>query len=298
VFDHVHVALRKYFIKHKAKILDLIKRTEDLVELRKKHSHEEDLTKAVKSNRNKLNLPRELTACPHCKPEKRELFIVEGQSALSTAKEARSKDFQEILPLTGKVLNVVRNNDKVISNERIQDILRSIGYDKTDKKMERSRVRGKIIILTDADADGGHIKLLLLALLHKYFRHAFEMGIVYIIDTPLYEYKSPTENAYGNTLKDIREQVKKFDPVCLSRMKGWGGCSAKSLRKIAFGPERELLRVSSLTKAEEPTFDGLLNSDPVMRRKMLKYDPNKELQFNKSSVWQRRKTLKRNAIAA
>jgi DNA gyrase subunit B len=273
VYNSLHAKLRKFFMQHKAEVAEVIKKAEALVEMRKKHRNEEELTRTVNGNgKNKLNLPAKAVVCPNAKPELRELFICEGESALGTCEEARFKTHQEILPLTGKVLNVVRNTDKAVNNVSVKDILSMIGYNANDPNMLNSRVRGKIIILTDADADGGHIQLLLIGLLHKYFPRAFELGMVYVLNTPLYEYKSATELAYGNTLGEIKAQLKHFDPTCVKRMKGWGSCSAKSLREIAFSDKRELIRVLPLDDAGQPVFLGLLSSDPKMRREMLDYD--------------------------
>lgn len=270
VYTALEAPLRTFFRKHQAQFGTLVEHAKHVADMQKRHENETKLAKAVGGN-GKGSLPLKLVRCPDCKPADRELFIVEGISALGTAKLARFPKYQEILPLTGKILNVVRNSEKSVNNKVIQDILKTIGYSKQTDDVKTLRVQKAINILTDSDADGGHITLLLLCLLNRYVPQAFKAGIVYVVDTPLYQYKGADEQAFADTLSELRSKVKHFDPACVSRMKGWGACSPKSLRKIAFGPERKLLRVKPLSKEEETTFFGLLGDDPELRRKMLNY---------------------------
>jgi DNA gyrase subunit B len=272
VRDALKEPLAQFFNKHKPQLAEAIKRAEALHAMEQRHKAEKDLDKSLTSKKGKLNLPARLVIAPHCDPKKRELYITEGDSATGPAKNARDHRTQEIMPLTGKILNVVKNDGKVVNNVVVQDLLRVIGYRSDDKKMERARVQGKIIFLTDADSDGGHIQLLLISLMHKYLPHALKSGMVHIVDMPLFSYKGPDEQAFGNTIAEIKSQVKKFSPSYLSRAKGWGACSDAHLAKLAFDPKtRKLIKLSPILDHDLPEFYGLLTGDTTLRRKMLTY---------------------------
>ena len=198
--------------------------------------------------------------------------LAAGVYVHNTAKQARDFHTQEVMPLLGKIMNVVKNDGKVVNNAVVQDLLRVIGYRSDDRKMERARVRGKIIFLTDADADGGHIQLLLVGMMHKYLPHALKSGMVHIVDIPLFSYKSPDEQAFGNSIAEIKEQVKHFNPSYMSRAKGWGACSPEHLSKLAFDPKtRKLIRLTPIRESDQTQFYGLLTGDTSLRRQMLTY---------------------------
>lgn len=278
VYNAIAKPLATFFKKHKPDVDALLTQAQHLADMAKRHSHEAEMAKALGVKNGRSNLPAKLVrTIGDCKPTNRELFIVEGESALGTAQQARFKATQEILPLTGKVLNVVRNKDNAVNNVAIQNILRSIGYVEGQKGTDKMRVQKAIILLTDADADGGHIRLLLLGVLRQYLPQAFEAGIVYIIDTPLYKYKSPTEYAFGNTLGEIKAAVKKFDPAYVNRMKGWGGCNPPELRDIAFSDKRKLIRVLPMEEDEREQFYGLLQDDAKLRKQLLTFDKPKSV---------------------
>jgi topoisomerase-4 subunit B len=292
VRDALKAPLTLFFSKNKESVIEAIKHAEVLHNLALKQKRETELVKAVASTKGKLNLPPRLSQALNCRPEKRELFLVEGDSANGVAKLARIKEFQETLPLTGKILNVVHNDNRAAENAAVQDILRAVGYSKDDPNMTQARVQGKVIFLTDADSDGGHIQLLLLGFFQKYMPQALKRGMIYLVDIPLYSYRSATEQAYGNSLGEIKAQVKSFNPSYLSRAKGWGECSPAHLRALAFADTRKLIRIEAPEPEDKEVFYGLLTGDSTLRRKMLSYDPTAPKPV-KSKLAALRKTIRR-----
>jgi DNA gyrase subunit B len=273
VRDALKGPLTAFFASNKQAVNEAIKLATTLHALEQKQKRELDLVKAVTGTRNKSNLPVKLSACPNCAPEKRELYLLEGDSAGNTAKIARNKAYQETLPLRGKFLNVVRNDSRAGDSTLVQDLLRSIGYSKDDPEMKKARV-GKIMLLTDADSDGSHIQILLLGFLHRYVPQAFKRG-VYIVDMPLYSLAQDHKKYYGNSLSDLRKQVKTITGT-LTRFKGLGELNPDQLRELAFSPARKLIRVQPLREDEKAVFYGLMSGNADIRKDMLSYNPDNQ----------------------
>lgn len=168
----------------------------------------------------------------------------------NTATHARDPEFQEILPLSGKIPNVYKSNDdKTLVNERIISILKSIGY---NPKNPDDRRIGKIILLADADADGSHIEALLLTLLLRFVPNLFTQGRVYRVEAPLYFYRTDKDLIQGDSLTDLQKKVKgKFDPEKVSRMKGWGEAKHEDLKRIAFDKKTRVLARITLEEAKQ-----------------------------------------------
>lgn len=276
VQDALTAPLTDFFKKNSQHVRSQIEHAVNIKSQSNKLANERGLDKAVSSGK---SLPFNLTSCPYAKPKDRELYILEGLSAAGPAKKARDPKVQEVLPINGKIVNVYRSAAKALvgkSATPIQELMRSIGYSKDDLNLNKARIQNKIIILSDADEDGKHIRILLIAFLWKFFPQAFHRKMVYYADTPIYSYDTgDTEKIFGDTIAELRQGVEKkkikFDTKLISRAKGWAKVSPADMRKIAFNPAtRKLVNIPPLTKDDEKDFYGIIQDpDAGYRAKIL-----------------------------
>lgn len=230
-----------------------------------------DLTRR-KSALESGSLPGKLADCSLTDPEHCEIYIVEGDSAGGSAKQGRDRRFQAILPLKGKILNVEKAPlDRVLSNEEIRTIITAIGTGIGGDEFDIQKARyNKIIIMTDADVDGSHIRTLILTFFYRYMKELIEQGRVYIAQPPLYRIKKGKEQhyVYSDEEKDgILERLGQ-DGVEIQRYKGLGEMNPEQLWQTTMDPERRtLLQISLEDAAEAERIFSILMGDQVEPRR-------------------------------
>ena len=211
---------------------------------------------ARKTPTKRIRMPSKLADCSKHGVEGTELFIVEGESAGGTAKQARDRATQAIMPLRGKVLNVLSNSDERFSaNKELNDLIDIIGAG-TAKDWNDEKLRyEKIIVMTDADVDGSHIASLLMAFFYQYMPQLIYGGHLYLSCPPLYKLTYGTESIYVDTdeeLEDLKNNKYKNKRVEISRFKGLGEMMPNQLKETTMSPKtRRLIRVDLPPKTEE-----------------------------------------------
>ena len=220
-------------------------------------------------------LPGKLADCSLTDPAMCELYLVEGDSAGGSAKQGRDRSHQAILPLRGKILNVQKaRSDKVLSNEEIRTIITAIGTGvDSDFTIADARYH-KIIIMTDADVDGAHIRTLLLTFFYNKMLQLIEEGYIYIAQPPLYRIAKGKEELYAYNDKEREEHIKRFNNgggkgnVSIQRYKGLGEMNPEQLWRTTMDPSvRTILRVELEDAVEAATVFETLMGDEVEPRK-------------------------------
>src|SRR3972149_4578301 len=218
------------------------------------------------------NLPGKLADCSMEDPQHTEIYIVEGDSAGGSAKQGTDRRFQAILPLRGKILNVEKAPfDKVLSNEEIRNLITALGTGIGGDEFDISKIRySKVIIMTDADVDGSHIRTLILTFLYRYMKELVEQGYIYIAQPPLYRLKKGNSETYAYSDEEKERLLQRLgnQGVGIQRYKGLGEMNPEQLWRTTMDPEkRTLLQVTLDDAAEADRIFTILMGDQVEPRR-------------------------------
>ncbi|WP_129115762.1 DNA topoisomerase (ATP-hydrolyzing) subunit B [Halegenticoccus tardaugens] len=270
-----HGGLGTYFEETPATARAIIRKAVEAAKARKAAKKAEELTRR-KSALESTSLPGKLADCQTRDPKEAELFLVEGDSAGGSAKQGRDRRFQAILPLRGKILNVEKHRlDRILENKEVRSLITAVGagigeeFDIDDARYH------KIILMTDADVDGAHIRTLLLTLLYRHMRPLIEAGYVYAAQPPLYRvrYRGKTYDAMTEAERDrIVEEECDGNPTQVQRFKGLGEMNPEQLWETTMDPDNRILKQITVedAAAADRMFSVLMGDAVEPRKQFIK----------------------------
>jgi DNA gyrase subunit B len=271
----MHENLDTYFEEHPDSAKQIVRKAVEAAKARKAAKKAEELTRR-KSALDSTSLPGKLADCQTKDPSESEIFITEGDSAGGSAKQGRNPEFQAILPLGGKILNVEKHRlDRVLENEEIRNMIMALGtgvgdeFDADDVRYE------KIIFMCDADVDGAHIRTLLLTLFYRYMRPLIEAGYVYAAQPPLYRvrYNGETYDVMTEAERDeVVEEQCNGNPTQVQRFKGLGEMNPQQLWETTMNPENRVLKQITIedAAAADKMFSVLMGDAVGPRKQFIK----------------------------
>ncbi len=267
----VHEGLGTYFEEHPDTAEAVVQKAVEAAKARKAAKKAEELTRR-KSALSSTSLPGKLADCQTKDPDDAELFIVEGDSAGGSAKQGRNPEFQAILPLGGKILNVEKHRlDRILEHDEIRHIITALGTGIGDE-FDIDDIRYKnIVMMTDADVDGAHIRTLLLTFFYRHMKPLLEAGYVYAAQPPLYRIRYRGET-YDAMTEEEREQIIEEkcngNPTQVQRFKGLGEMNPQQLWDTTMDPENRILkRITVDDAAAADKMFSVLMGDAVEPRK-------------------------------
>ncbi len=281
VKDRVYDALRKWAKANKKHLDDVITRAIEFHKASTRASENRALIALGKTTRGgRSQLPDKLNEVPGISADKRELYLLEGDSAAGTVGQTRDSKSQEALPLRGKILNVwkVKGKDdaskaeSLEESEEIVNIIRSIGLDLASKDPLSKLRTKKIVLMMDPDPDGAHIESLVVGALQYLAPQLFEKGYVWRLDAQaLFKVQAGGKYYWDATIEALLKRVPKgYDKATLGRIKGWGEAPLPMVREMAMDPKRRsLARIEPSVGKDLDRFMALVGDDPVLRREVL-----------------------------
>jgi len=270
-----HEQLQTYLEEHPETGEAIVGKAAEAARARKAADKAKELTRR-KSALESTSLPGKLADCQTRDPTESELFVVEGDSAGGSAKQGRDRENQAILPIKGKILNVEKHRlDRILENNEIRALITAIGAGIGEElDIEEARYH-KIILLSDADVDGAHIRTLLLTLLYRHMKPLIEEGYVYAAQPPLYRirYRGETYDAMTESDRDrIIEQECNENPTQVQRFKGLGEMNPDQLWETTMDPENRILKRITIddAAAADRMFSVLMGDDVEPRKQFIK----------------------------
>lgn len=260
--------LGEYFEENPGAAAAIIVKASEALKAREAARKAKELTRR-KNALSAGGLPGKLADCSDNDPSKCEIYIVEGESAGGSAKQGRNRHFQAILPLRGKILNVERARlDKILKNSEIRNMIVAMGTGIGDDfDIGKARYH-KVVIMTDADVDGSHIRTLLLTFFYRYMRPLIDAGYIYIAQPPLYQVKKGKQVSYAYSDDELNRVVKSIAKPVIQRYKGLGEMNPEQLWETTMNPDnRTMLKVTLEDAVEADSIFTILMGDQVEPRR-------------------------------
>ncbi len=278
VFSAVSEYLKLYFEDHPKDAESIARKAYQAAVAREAARNAREIARS-KATMN-ATLPGKLADCTLEDPTKTELYIVEGDSAAGSSKQGRDRSFQAILPLRGKILNVEKAGwDKILKNNEIKSLFAAINMGPNETYNPEKLRYGKIIIMTDADVDGSHIRTLLLTLFYRHLKDLIINDHIFIAQVPLFRIQKGTTVKYVYSEEEKDELVKLYNNPIVQRFKGLGEMNPEQLWETAMNPEtRKLLQVTITDGEEADRLFSLLMGEEVEPRRQFIMNHAKEAQ--------------------
>ena len=264
----VSEGLSEYFEENPIVATTIVEKAGEALRAREAARKAKELTRR-KNALGSGGLPGKLADCSNTDPSKCEIYIVEGESAGGSAKQGRNRHFQAILPLRGKILNVERARlDKILKNAEIRNMIVAFGTGIGDDfDINKARYH-KIVIMTDADVDGSHIRTLLLTLFYRYMRPLIDAGYIFIAQPPLYMVRKGKQISYAYNDEELDALVQSMSKQVIQRYKGLGEMNPEQLWETTMNPERRtMLKVTLEDAVEADRIFTILMGDQVDPRR-------------------------------